>query len=78
MSRYTRCSIQIALRFDQDRERLGDVVTTEAVVEGGVSEALANFYDGMLIVDSVSVHYPQEAESFYDDDIYKDDLPDYA
>ena len=72
MRKYTRCSIQIALRFDQDEEQLGDVVTTEAVVEGGVSEALANFCDGMVIVDNVSVRYSQEPPS------YDDDLPDCA
>jgi hypothetical protein len=72
MSRYTRCSIQIALRLDEDKELLGDVATTEAVVEGGVSEALAKFYDGTIIVDNVSIHYSQE--TFF----YEDDLPDCA
>jgi hypothetical protein len=68
MSRFTRCSIQIALRFEQDEEQLSDAATTEVVVEGGVSEALAKLCDGTIIIDDVSVHYAQET-SFYADDL---------
>ncbi len=72
MSRYTRYSIEIALRLDQDEGQLGDIVTTEAVVEGGVSEALAKLCDGTIIVDNVTVSYSREPS------FYEDDLPDRA
>lgn len=72
MDGYRGCSIQVALRFDQDEEQLSDVATTAAIVEGGICDALTKFCDGTIIVDDVSVCYSREAF------LYEDDLSECA
>ena len=68
MDGYRRCSIQVALRFDQDEEQLNDVATVAAIVEGGICDALAKFCAGTIIIDDVSVRYSREV-SLYEEEL---------
>lgn len=68
MNGFTRCSIQVALLLDQDEGLPDDVATTEAIVEGGICDALAKFCAGTIIVEAVSVRY-ERAVFLYEEEL---------
>ena len=73
MDRCTRCHIEFSFCFSPalSEALLDDVETTEAVVEGRLSESLVELFGGIgtLVVENVSIRYSPTTYS------YEDDLP---